>query len=264
MRLSYPTDLTDEQWDILSLLIPPAKPGGRPRSTDMREVVNAILYVLDNSTKWRCLPHDFPKAKTVYHYFRQWRNDGVWEHINHRLRELVRLTEGREASPSAAVMDSQSVNSDVYISESVGFDANKKVKGRKRNVVVDTMGLVLMVVVTAASLPERDGARKVLEKMHQVSQWFTRLCVIWVDGGYSGNDFMKEIMDRFRWVIEVIKRPDCAQGFVLLPKRWVVERTFGWFTFCRRLSKDYERLPETAEAWIYVANIRVMLRRLTC
>jgi putative transposase len=230
----------------------------------MREVVNAILYVLDNSTKWQCLPHDFPKAKTVYHYFRQWRIDGVWERINHRLRELVRLTEGREASPSAAVMDSQSVKSDVYISKSVGFDANKKVKGRKRNVVVDTLGLVMMVVVTAASLPERDGARKVLEKMHQVRQWFTRLCVIWVDGGYSGNDFMKEMMDRFRWVIEVIKRPDYAKGFVLLPKRWVVERTFGWFTFCRRLSKDYEGLPETSEAWIYVANIRVMLRRLTC
>ena len=184
--------------------------------------------------------------------------------MNHRLREAVRLTEGREASPSAAVMDSQSVKTDSYISKSVGFDANKKVKGRKRNAVVDTMGLVMMVVVTAASLPERDGARRVLEKMHRVREWFTRLCVIWVDGGYSGEDFMKEIMDRFRWVIEVIKRPDNIKGFVLLPKRWVVERTFGWFNFCRRLSKDYEGLPETAEAWIYAANIRVMLRRLTC
>lgn len=264
MRRSYPSDLSDAQWIIVAPLIPPAKPGGRPRKTDMREVVNAIWYVLDNGIKWRSLPHDFPIWQTVYHYFCQWRRDAVWEHINHQLREVVRLTEGREASPSAGVMDSQSVKTDVYISEEVGFDANKKIKGRKRNVVVDTMGLVLMVVVTAASLPERQGARKVLAKMGKVRQWFTRLCVIWVDGGYSGDDFMKEIMDRFRWVIEVIKRPDNLKGFVLLPKRWVVERTFGWFNFSRRLSKDYERLPETAEAWVYVANIRIMLRRLTC
>lgn len=244
--------------------IPPAKAGGRPRSTEMRAVLNAILYVLDNGIKWRSLPHDFPKWKTVYHYFRQWRRSGLWASINHHLHCLVRLTEGREASASAAILDSQSVKSDTYIHRSVGYDANKKIKGRKRHVVVDTLGLVMMVVVSAASLPERDGARAVFNKMNALRQWFCRLCLIWVDGGYSGEGFIKEVMDIFGWVIEVVKRSDSLKQFVLLPKRWKVERTFGWFNVCRRLSKDYEQLPETAEAWIYIANIRVMLNRLTC
>lgn len=263
MKTSYRTDLTEEQWELLRQLIPPAKSGGRPRTVDMREVVNAILYILMAGCAWSLLPHDFPKWKTVYHYFRQWRIDGDWERIHEQLRQWVRAIEDRHPSPSAAILDSQSVETATMIHPSVGYDAGKKTKGRKRHLLVDTLGLMMVVIVTAASLPEREGAKMVLEKVHKSKKRFSRLITIWVDGGYRGVDFMRWVMDTYRWILEVVLRSDDAQGFEVLPRRWVVERTFGWFNWCRRLSKDYEVLPETSEAMIQVAMIRIMLRRLT-
>jgi putative transposase len=262
MRQSYRSDLTDEQWEILEELIPPAKPGGRPRSVDIREVVNAIVYLVSSGGAWHLLPHDFPKWKTVYHYFRQWRVQGDWVRIHEQLYQWVRLTQERQASPSAAILDSQSVATATMVHPAVGFDANKKVKGRKRHVLVDTLGLVIVVVVSAASVPERQGAQLVLAKLHQIREHFPRLARIWVDAGYEGQDFMRWVIDSYRWILEVVKRSDGAKGFVVLPRRWVVERTFGWFNWFRRLSKDYEYLPQTSEAMIQIAMIHLMLKRL--
>jgi transposase len=262
MTLSYRTDLSDEQWELLKPLIPPAKPGGRPRTVEMRAVMNALFYILVAGCAWALLPHDFPKYKTVYHYFRQWRIDGDWERIHDKLRQWVRVSEGRMPSPSAAILDSQSVKTGTMVQDSVGYDAGKRVKGRKRHLLVDTLGLMILVVVTAASVPERAGAKLVFAKLQKMRQHFTRLVLIWVDGGYEGVEFMRWVMDRYRWVLETIKRSDQAKGFVLLPRRWVVERTFGWWNWCRRLSKDYEGLPKTSEAMIQLAMIRVMVRRL--
>ncbi len=262
MTSSYRTDLTDEQWELLSPLIPPAKPGGRPRTVEMRAVVNAIFYLLVTGCAWELLPHDFPKPKTVYHYFRQWRIEGDWQRIHDKLRQWVRVSAGRMSSPSAAILDSQSVKTGTMVQQSVGYDGGKRVKGRNRHLVVDTLGLMMTVAVTAASVPEREGAKLVVAKLEQMREPFGRLVLIWVDGGYEGAEFMRWVMDRYRWIIETVKRSDTAKGFVVLPKRWIVERTFGWWNWCRRLSKDYEGLPKTSEAMIQVAMIRVMLRRL--
>lgn len=262
MTPSYPSQLSQDQWDLLSSLLPAAKPGGRPRSVDLQAVVNAILYILCAGCAWRMLPNDFPKWKTVYHYFREWRLNGTWERVNHQLHQWVRVGEDRDPSPSAAILDSQSVKTATPAAIAVGYDAAKQVKGRKRHLLVDTLGLVLMVVVTAASVPERAGAKLVLARLQLVRHQVSRLVRIWVDGGYSGVEFSHWVMDTYRWVFETVLRTDKIKGFVPVPQRWKVERTFGWFNWCRRLSKDYEILPETAEAFIYIANIRLMLRRL--
>jgi putative transposase len=262
MKSSYPSNLTLEQWELLQSLIPVAKPGGRPRSVDMQSVINAILYLLCAGCAWRMLPSDFPNWKTVYHYFRVWRIDGTWERINHKLYQWVRVSENREVSPSAAILDSQSVKTATPAAIEVGYDSAKQTKGRKRHLLVDTLGLVLMVVVTAASVPERAGAKLVLARLHQVRDWVGRLAVIWVDGGYQGQQMMQWVMDNYRWVFQAVLRTDNVKGFVPIAQRWKVERTFGWLNWCRRLSKDYEILPQTSEAFIYVANIRLMLRRL--
>lgn len=224
--------------------------------------MNAILYVLCAGCAWRMLPSDFPKWKTVYHYFRVWRLDGTWQRVNHRLHQWVRASKDRALSPSAAILDSQSVKTATPAATAVGYDTAKQVKGRKRHLLVDTLGLVLMVVVTAASVPERAGAKLVLARLAQVRHQVSRLVIIWVDGGYSGVELSKWVMDTYRWVFETVLRTDKFKGFVPIPQRWKVERTFGWFNWCRRLSKDYEILPETAETFIYIANIRLMLRRL--
>jgi putative transposase len=223
--------------------------------------MNAILYVLRAGCAWRMLPSDFPKWKTVYHYFRVWRLDGTWEQVNYQLHQWVRVSEDRASSPSAAILDSQSVKTATPAAIAVGYDTAKQVKGRKRHLLVDTLGFVLMVV-TAASVPERAGAKLVLGRPQQVRHRVSRLVLIWVDGGYSGREFSHWVMDTYRWVLETVLRTDAVKGFVPIRQRWKVERTFGWFNWCRRLSKDYEILPETAEAFIYIANIRLMLRRL--
>lgn len=262
MTPSYPSNLTEDQWNLLEPLLPSAKPGGRPRSVDLRAIVNAILYVLSTGCAWRLLPNDFPKWKTVYHYFRAWRLDGTWIETNHQLHQWVRVIEERDRSPSAAILDSQSVKTATPAAIEVGFDAAKHIKGRKRHLLVDTLRFVLIVVVTAASVPERAGAKLLLAKLQRVRHWFTRLVVIWVDGGYSGVEFHQWVIDTYRWILEAVVHVEPVKGFVPIQQRWKVERTFGWFNWCRRLSKDYEILPETTEAFIYVANIRLMLRRL--
>ena len=262
MNPSYPSNLTNEQWELLSELIPAAKPGGRKRSVEMQAVINAIFYILCAGCAWRLLPHDFPKWQSVYHYFRQWRIDGTWQKIHERLREWVRVSQNREPSPTEAIMDSQTVETATMVSKQVGFDSGKKIKGRKRHLLVDTLGLLMVVVITAASVSEQAGAKQVLLKLAQLRERFHRLIPIWVDAGYRGKDFQHWVIDIYRWILNVITRHQEQKGFVVLPKRWVVERTFGWFNWYRRLSKDYDVLPDTTEAFIYVAMIPLMLKQL--
>lgn len=276
MSKAYSSNLTIAQFELIEPLIPKAKPGGRPREVDMWAVLNAIFYVLVQGCKWRDLPGDFPAWQTVYTYFRNWRIDGTWIEIHDRLRAWTRADYQRFPSPSEAIVDSQSVETATMIHQSVGYDAAKKIKGRKRHMTVDTLGLgasfvgeasptnvaLLRVLVTAANLPEREGGKQVLIQVHQMGAMVSRLNTIWVDGGYDGDPFMRWLIDFCRWIVQVVLRPQERKGFVLLPKRWVVERTFGWLNWCRRLSKEYEQLPQTSETFIYLAMIRIMVRRL--
>lgn len=262
MSKAYPSNLTQDQFELLSDMIPEPKPGGRPREVEMWEILNAILYILYEGCRWRALPGDFPKWQTVYTYFRNWRLDGTWVHMHDRLREWVRVDNYRAATPSEAIIDSQSVKSAAMVSKQVGFDAGKLLKGRKRFLTVDTLGLVLRVFVTAASVGERQGGKRVLKRVKRMDKAVSRLHTIWVDGGFDGNPFMIWVMDVCRWIVHVVLRPQEHKGFVVLPKRWVVERTFGWLMGCRRLVRDYELLPETSETFIYLAMIRIMMRRL--
>lgn len=262
MTLAYASSLTDEQWELLASQLPAPKATGRPRTVDLHQVVNAILYVLTTSCAWYLLPKDFPPYSTVYYYFRQWRDDGTWKRVHDHLVQWVRVLEDHPSTPSAASLDSQSVPTAVMVNESVGYDAAKKIKGRKRFTLVDTFGLLLSVQVVAASVPEREGAKQLLHQVEKERERFPRLVRIWVDGGFDGKDFCQWIMNTFRLIWEVVLRPEGSQGFVLLPKRWMVERTYGWLHWCRRLNVDYERLPESSEAFVHIAMIRLMLRRL--
>jgi putative transposase len=256
-RKPYPSDLTDQEWAILQPQLPPPVPAGAPRTTNLREVVNAILYRLHNGCAWRALPHDFPPEGTVRGYFHCWRRSGLWEKINDRLRRQVRTAEGRNEEPSAGIIDSQSAKG-TRTSGTKGYDAGKKVKGTKRHVLVDTLGLLLCVVVHAANIQDRDGAKLVLSKARGL---FPKLRLIWADGGYAGK-LIEWAWRVCGWVLEIVKRSDTAKGWVLLPRRWVVERTFGWLSQCRALARDYEFHPETSEALLQVAMIHLMLRRL--
>lgn len=255
-RPAYPSDLTDAQWARLAPLIPPALPGGRPRTVNLREVVNAIFYLNRQGCVWRALPHDLPPWGTVSYYYRRWRRDGTWPRIQDTLRTQTRRAAGREESPSAAIVDSQSVKT-TEAGGPRGFDNGKKVKGRKRHLLVDTMGLLLLVVVLAASVQDRDGAKVIVERVHGR---FPRLQLLWADGSYAGQ-LIDWVMQRTGWVLQIVKRSDTQTGFVVLPKRWIVERTFGWLNRYRRLSKDYEASTESSEAMIHLAMIQIMLRR---
>ena len=256
-RKPYPSDLTDAQWARLEPLLPPAPGGGRPRTIDLREVVNAILYRLHNGCAWRALPHDFPAEGTVRDYFHRWRRSGLWAKIHDAFRRRVRQAAGRDAEPSAAIIDSPSVKG-TRTSGSKGYDAGQKVKGTKRHLLVDTIGLLLCVVVHPANIQDRDGAKLVLSRARSL---FPTLRLIWADGGYAGK-LIAWVLQVCGWVLEIVKRSDTAKGWVLLPRRWVVERTFGWLSQCRALARDYEFHPETSEALIQVAMIHRMLRRL--
>jgi putative transposase len=256
-RKPYPSDLTDQEWTLLLPELPPPVPAGAPRQTDLREVVNAILYRLHNGCAWRALPHDFPPEGTVRDYFHRWRRGGLWAKINDTLRRQVRQVEGRNDEPSAGIIDSQSAKG-TRTSGSKGYDGGKKVKGTKRHILVDTLGLLLCVVVHSAGIQDRDGAKLVLNK---AKRSFPTLKLIWADGGYAGK-LIEWVWQVCGWVLEIVKRSDTAKGWVLLPRRWVVERTFGWLSQCRALARDYEFHPETSEALIQVAMIHLMLRRL--
>ncbi len=254
---TYPTDQTDRQWQCIMPLIPPAKPGGRPRSVDMRQVINAILYIVVTGAQWRMLPKTYPAWPTVYHYFRQWRNDGTWQRIHDTLRAEVRRRAGRHKHPTAGCVDSQSVKT-TQVRGVRGYDKGKNVNGRKRHVVVDTLGLLLAVVVTAASVSDPVGARLLFARLGGAGK---KLRKLWVDGTYRGK-LVDWVADHCPFLLQPVLRSDDRKGFVVLPRRWVVERTFAWLTQCRRLSKDYEVLPASSEAMIYIAMTRLMLRRL--
>lgn len=262
MSKAYPSNLTRDQYELLGDLIPEPKPGGRPRTVEMWAVLNAIFYLLVEGVRWRALPGDFPAWQTVYTYFRNWRTDGTWLKIHDHLREWTRIEGQRQQSPSEAIIDSQSVKSAAMVHQAVGYDAGKHIKGRKRFMTVDTLGLILRVWVTAASVPEREGGKQVLKRVKQMGKRVSRLHTIWADGGFDGEPFLIWVMDVCRWLVQVVLRPEQTKGFVLLKKRWVVERTFGWLMGCRRLVRDYELLPQTSETLIYLAMIRIMVRRL--
>jgi putative transposase len=260
MRKPYPSDLTDAQWEIIRPLIPVHRVG-RPRLVDLREVLNSILYLVRSGCQWDMLPHDLLPKSTVYDYLAQWRDDGTWQKIVDALRQRVRVAAGKEAAPSAAIIDSQTVKGSEVGGER-GYDGGKKINGVKRHIVVDTLGLLIVVLVTAASADDGTTAPEVLARLK--AEHTSRLELIWADSKYRNHrldGWLKQVGARYR--IEVVSRPPGSQGFVKLPRRWVVERTFGWLGRYRRNSRDYEWYPQTSEAMIRVSSIHRMLRLLS-
>lgn len=259
-REKYDSDLQDSEMLLLEPLIPAARSGGRPGDTDLCEVLNAIFYVVRSGCAWRMLPHDFLPWQTVYGYFASWKREGVWQRMNDALREAVREQEEHKAEATAGSMDSQSVKTMNADANGRGFDGGKQVTGRKRFLLVDTLGWLLNVFVTSAKTTERAGAELLLQQTPD--EILAHLELIWADGGFAGVDFATWVQDHFGCIVEIVKRPDNAKGFVLLPRRWTVERSFGWMGYFRRLSKDYERKASSSVAFIYTAMIRLMLQRL--
>jgi putative transposase len=259
MRKSYPTDLSDKEWDRLKTHLPASKMPCRLRSYSLRDIFDATFYVLRSGCPWRFLPHDFPPWPTVYYHFRKFRLSGLWHLVFTALHVAERMRVGRCPFPSAAIMDSQSVKTTEEGGGSNGYDAHKNVKGRKRHLLVDTLGLPLPVCVTPANVQDRIGARLLLAGLNPLVPCLKK---IWADGAYTGEELARWCEQTGEWELEVVERDREAEGFRILPKRWIVERTFSWLVRNRRLSKDYERLVQTSETLIQVAMIRLILRRL--
>ena len=259
----YPTDLTDEEWNRIKSLVPAPKSGkgkrGRPVAIDRRSLLNAMFYVVRSGCAWRLLPSDFGPWQTVYGYFRRWSQDWTWEFMHDVLRDCVRKTAGRKVAPTAAIVDSQSVKTPDQAGER-GYDAGKKISGRKRHVAVDCLGLILAVMITPAAVQDRDAARPLIKGLVSM---YGRLQIIWADGGYLGAlvTWVKQLRPFGKLRLEVVRRCDDVKGFKVLPRRWVVERTFGWLFKSRRLCRDYEVRLDHSEAMIRICMIRIMVRR---
>ena len=256
--LRYASDATDKEWTLIAPFLPPPNLIGRPREIELRAVVNAILYMAATGCQWRQLPKDFPPYSTVQSYFYAWSRGGRWASINHALVMVSREVQGREASPTAGVIDSQSVKT-TGSGGPRGFDAGKKINGRKRHIVVDTAGHLVGLEVHAADIQDRDGAASLLASIRFLYPWLRH---IFADGGYAGEKLREALAGKGEWTIEIVKRSDLAKGFVVLPRRWVVERTFAWLGRCRRLAKDFEATIASALAWVLVSHIRLLTRRI--
>lgn len=258
MQKLYPSDLTDSQWQVIEKILGDY----RKRKWDLRLVTNAVFYLVKTGIQWRYLPSDYPPWQTVYYYYRKWRDLEVWDSIHEHLYVETRLKAGRQSSPSLGLIDSQSVQISIQGGQR-GYDAGKKIKGRKRHLVVDTIGLLMAVVVHKASIQDRDGAKFLLKRLFKLRQRFPRLSIFWADGAYAGTlvEWVRITFKNVGWKLQIVKKPELKK-FIVIPKRWVVERTIGWLSMQRRLSKDYELHPKNAELMVKLAMIKIMINRI--